>query len=120
MESPDKAGTEDMTDISIALALGSLIIYGLTQVIAKAVVKNLDATSMVALNFLISIPIYVLLLGCAVIYWGEYVDHLGTPGVGGERDRGAAGSPALLARETERLRQVDAPLALIDPRGQLP
>lgn len=44
--------------------------------IAKAVVRNLDATSMVALNFLISLPIYVLLLGCAVIYWGEYVDHL--------------------------------------------
>ena len=52
------------------------MIYGITQVIAKAVVRNLDATSMVALNFLISLPIYVLLLGCAVIYWGEYVDHL--------------------------------------------
>jgi len=52
------------------------MIYGITQVIAKAVVRNLDATSMVALNFLISLPIYVLLLGCAVIYWGEYVNHL--------------------------------------------
>ena len=65
-----------MTDISIALALASLSIYGFTQVIAKAVVRNLDATAMVALNFLISIPIYVFLLGCAVIFWGEYVDHL--------------------------------------------
>jgi len=65
-----------MADISVTLALASLLIYGVTQVIAKAVVKNLDATSMVALNFLISLPIYVFLLGCAVIFWGEYVDHL--------------------------------------------
>ena len=67
---------DKITDISIALALVSLSIYGLTQVIAKAVVRNLDATSMVALNFLISLPIYVLLLGCSLIFWGEYVDHL--------------------------------------------
>ena len=65
-----------MADISTILALSSLVIYGLTQVIAKAVVKNLDATSMVALNFMTSIPIYVFLLGCAVVFWGEYVDHL--------------------------------------------
>jgi len=65
-----------MTDISIVLALASLSIYGFTQVIAKAVVKNLDVTTMVALNFLISLPIYIFLLGCAVLFWGEYVDHL--------------------------------------------
>ena len=65
-----------MTDISVILALASLSIYGFTQVIAKAVVKNLDATSMVALNFLISLPVYVFLFGCAVLFWGEYVDHL--------------------------------------------
>jgi len=64
-----------MPDVSIVLALCSLTIYGLTQVIAKAVVRNLDATSMVALNFLISIPIYVFLFACAVILWGEYVQH---------------------------------------------
>lgn len=65
-----------MPDISVVLALVSLMIYGSTQVIAKAVVKNLDATSMVALNFVISIPIYVFLLGCSIVFWGEYVDHL--------------------------------------------
>lgn len=65
-----------MADISVVLALISLLIYGATQVIAKAVVRNLDATSMVALNFVISLPIYVFLLGCSVLFWGEYVDHL--------------------------------------------
>lgn len=65
-----------MADISVVLALISLLIYGATQVIAKAVVRNLDATSMVALNFVISLPIYIFLLGCSVIFWGEYVDHL--------------------------------------------
>jgi len=65
-----------MTDISVLLALVSLSIYGFTQVIAKAVVKNLDATSMVALNFLISVPIYIFLFGCAIVFWGEYVNHL--------------------------------------------
>jgi transporter family protein len=75
-KSRDKVGKDNMTDISVLLALVSLSIYGFTQVIAKAVVKNLDVTSMVALNFLISLPIYIFLLGCAVVFWGEYVDHL--------------------------------------------
>ena len=64
-----------MPDISIVLALCSLTIYGLTQVVAKAVVRNLDPASMVAVNFLISIPIYVFLFACAIIFWGEYVQH---------------------------------------------
>lgn len=75
-QSRAKADEVHMTDFSIVLALASLSIYGFTQVIAKAVVRNLGVTSMVALNFLISLPIYIFLLGCAIIFWGEYVDHL--------------------------------------------
>lgn len=65
-----------MTDLSIAFALCSLTIYGLTQVIAKFAVGSLKAESMVALNFLTSIPVYVFILFGAVLLWGEYLDHL--------------------------------------------
>jgi transporter family protein len=61
---------------SVTLALCSLAIYGLTQVIAKAAVGSLDSTRMVALNFLVSIPIYVFLFVCAVVLWGGYLDNL--------------------------------------------
>ena len=71
-----EAGTDDMVDASIALALSSLAIYGLTQVIAKAAVSSLDSMSMVAVNFLVSIPIYVFLFICAIVLWGGYLDHL--------------------------------------------
>ncbi|HUV61323.1 MAG TPA: DMT family transporter [Thermoplasmata archaeon] len=66
----------NMVDSSILLALCSLVIYGLTQVIAKAAVGSLDSTRMVALNFLVSIPIYVFLFVCAVVIWGGYLDNL--------------------------------------------
>lgn len=64
-----------MTDISIVYALCSLLIYGATQVIAKVTVKSLDATTMVAMNFLISIPIYLIFLVSALVLWNEYVSH---------------------------------------------
>jgi transporter family protein len=66
----------NMVDSSVMLALCSLVIYGLTQVIAKAAVGSLDSTRMVALNFLVSIPIYVFLFVCAVVLWGGYLDNL--------------------------------------------
>lgn len=65
-----------MLDPSIAFALCSLAIYGLTQVIAKFAVGSLNAESMVALNFLTSIPVYVFILAGALVLWGEYLDHL--------------------------------------------
>jgi uncharacterized membrane protein len=65
-----------MVDSSILLALCSLSIYGLTQVIAKAAVGSLDSTRMVALNFVVSVPIYVFLFVCAVVLWGGYLDNL--------------------------------------------
>ncbi|HIJ17039.1 MAG TPA: hypothetical protein HA364_04595 [Thermoplasmata archaeon] len=65
-----------MLDPSIAFALCSLAIYGLTQVIAKFAVGSLNAESMVALNFLTSIPVYVFILVGALVLWGEYLDHL--------------------------------------------
>ena len=64
-----------MTDISIVYALCSLLVYGATQVIAKVTVKSLDATTMVAMNFLISVPIYIFFLVSALVLWNEYVSH---------------------------------------------
>lgn len=65
-----------MVDLSIAFALVSLAIYGITQVIAKFAVGSLKAESMVALNFLTSVPVYVFILVGALVLWGEYLDHL--------------------------------------------
>ena len=65
-----------MLDPSTAFALCALAIYGLTQVIAKFAVGSLNAESMVALNFLTSIPVYVFILVGALVLWGEYLDHL--------------------------------------------
>ena len=65
-----------MLDPSIAFALCSLAIYGFTQVIAKHAVGSLNAESMVAMNFLASVPVYVFILVGALVLWGEYLDHL--------------------------------------------
>ena len=65
-----------MIDASIAFALCALAIYGVTQVIAKFAVGSLNAESMVALNFLTSMPVYVFILAGALLFWGEYLDHL--------------------------------------------
>jgi len=65
-----------MADSSIVFALCSLLIYGITQVIAKAAVGSSNATSMVAINFLVSVPVYVFIFVSALFLWGEYVDHL--------------------------------------------
>ena len=51
-----------MLDTSVTLALCSLLVYGLTQVLAKAAVKSVNAASMVSVNFLVSIPIYAVFL----------------------------------------------------------
>lgn len=51
-----------MLDTSVTLALCSLLIYGLTQVLAKAVVGSMSPSSMVAVNFLVSIPVFVVFL----------------------------------------------------------
>lgn len=65
-----------MLDTSIAFALCALAVYGTTQVIAKLAVGSLNAESMVALNFLTSIPVYVFILVGALVLWGEYLDHV--------------------------------------------
>lgn len=65
-----------MLDPSIAFALCALSVYGFTQVIAKFAVGSLKAESMVAMNFLASIPVYVFILAGAILFWGEYLDHL--------------------------------------------
>jgi len=57
-----------MIDISIALALTSLLIYGITQVISKQVVQSLNVVSLVAVNFLVSLPMYVVFLAGAIAF----------------------------------------------------
>ncbi len=66
-----------MIEASIALALCSLLVYGATQVIAKAAVGPLKATSMVAVNFVVSVPMYAFLFISAMFLWGEYLEHIG-------------------------------------------
>lgn len=51
-----------MLETSVLLALCSLTIYGLTQVISKKVVASISATSMVAVNLWVTFPIYTVFL----------------------------------------------------------
>jgi len=61
------AGKITMLDAATILALTSLTIYGLTQVLAKFAVGSVNATSMVALNFSVSLPIYIFFLICTLL-----------------------------------------------------
>jgi len=63
------AGTERKTamlDESIVLALMAVAIYGSTQVLAKVTVQSLNAVSMVAINFAVSVPIYLVFLAATL------------------------------------------------------
>ncbi|MEM2891194.1 MAG: DMT family transporter [Thermoplasmata archaeon] len=51
-----------MLDQSMLLALTAVMIYGSTQVLAKVTVRSLSAVSMVAINFVVSVPIYLVFL----------------------------------------------------------
>lgn len=51
-----------MLETSVLLALCSLTIYGLTQVISKKVVGSISATSMVAVNLWVTFPIYAVFI----------------------------------------------------------
>lgn len=51
-----------MLETSVLLALCSLLVYGLTQVISKKVVGSISATSMVAVNLWVTLPIYTVFL----------------------------------------------------------
>lgn len=61
---------------STAFALIALVIYGSTQVIAKAAVMPASAPSMVAMNFVVSLPVYLFLFCSALMLWGQYAEHL--------------------------------------------
>jgi len=69
-------GRSSMIEAAVSLALCALLIYGLDQVIAKATVRALNATSMVAINLVVSLPLYIFIFIGAVLLWGEYLDHL--------------------------------------------
>lgn len=68
-----------MLDPSILLALTALMVYGLTQVLSKYALRSVNATTMVALNVVVSIPIYVVFLFFVLVsgdigsYHMEYV-----------------------------------------------
>jgi drug/metabolite transporter (DMT)-like permease len=64
-----------MLETSVLLALCSLIIYGLTQVISKKVVGSISATSMVAVNLWVTFPIYAVFLAGAFLT----LDVIGLP-----------------------------------------
>ena len=72
----EAVGKRSMIEDAVALALCALVIYGLDQVLAKAVVRSLDATSMVAINFIVSLPLFVFIFAGAVLLWGDYLNHL--------------------------------------------
>ncbi|UCE81471.1 MAG: DMT family transporter [Methanobacteriota archaeon] len=65
-----------MVEDAVALALCALGIYGLNQIIAKATVGTIDATSMVAVNVVVSLPIFVFIFAGAALVWGEYLNHV--------------------------------------------
>ncbi len=56
-----------MLETSVLLALCSLVIYGLTQVVSKKVVGSISATSMVAVNLWVTFPIYAVFLAGALL-----------------------------------------------------
>lgn len=56
-----------MIDISVLLALTALLVYGLTQVLAKRTVGTINSTSMIAINFLVSVPIYIVFLVATLV-----------------------------------------------------
>jgi len=60
-----------MLDPSIPLAICALLVYGFTQVLSKYAVKSLNSTSMVAMNFVVSIPIYVIFLAGTLLIFGD-------------------------------------------------
>jgi len=56
-----------MISTSILLALTALLVYGLTQVLAKRTVGTINSTSMVAVNFLVTLPIYIVFLVATLV-----------------------------------------------------
>ena len=68
-------GETIMLDASILFALCALIIYGLTQVVSKHAVGSLNATSMVAINFVVSLPIFVVFLVSTLLAIGKLDIH---------------------------------------------
>jgi len=64
-------GETIMIDASILFALCSLIIYGLTQVVSKYAIGSLNATSMVAINFVVSLPVFVVFLVSTLLAVGR-------------------------------------------------
>jgi transporter family protein len=56
-----------MPEIWILLALSAAVLYGISQAIGKLAIDSLTAPSMVAVNFLVSMPVYILFLFCFLL-----------------------------------------------------
>jgi transporter family protein len=61
-----------MPEIWILLALSAAVLYGISQAIGKLAIDSLTAPSMVAVNFLVSMPIYILFLFCFLLSLGSF------------------------------------------------
>jgi transporter family protein len=61
-----------MPEIWILLALSAAVLYGISQAIGKLAIDSLTAPSMVAVNFLVSMPVYILFLFCFLLSLGSF------------------------------------------------
>lgn len=61
-----------MPEIWVLLALSAAVLYGISQAIGKSAIDSLTAPSMVAVNFLVSMPVYILFLFCFLLSLGSF------------------------------------------------
>lgn len=61
-----------MPEIWVLLALSAVILYGASQVIGKLAIDSLAAPTMVAVNFLVSMPVYLLFFLCFLLSLGSF------------------------------------------------
>jgi len=61
-----------MPEIWVLLALSAVVLYGISQVIGKLAIDSLAAPTMVAVNFLVSMPVYLLFFLCFLLSLGSF------------------------------------------------
>jgi len=61
-----------MPEIWVLLALSAAVLYGISQAIGKLAIDSLTAPSMVAVNFLVSMPVCILFFFCFLLSLGSF------------------------------------------------
>ncbi len=61
-----------MPEIWVLLALSAVVLYGVSQVIGKLAIDSIAAPSMVAVNFLVSMPVYLIFFLCFLLSLGSF------------------------------------------------